>query len=134
MKRYVTDTQCLLWYISDDRRLPKAINRVYNLMEDGQAQILVPSVVIVEAIFLVQRQRIPKASVEFLLNLTEEPDATLYVTPLTMQVVAALNDFGPAAIPEMGDRIIAATARAFNLPLLTTDHIIIDSKLVKVIE
>jgi predicted nucleic acid-binding protein len=43
-------------------------------------------------------------------------------------------DFGPAAVPELADRIIAATARALNLPLLTTDPAIVASGLVKVAE
>jgi predicted nucleic acid-binding protein len=51
-----------------------------------------------------------------------------------MAVVRALSDFGPAAIPEIADRIIAATARALDLPLLTTDPVIGESKLVKVAE
>jgi PIN domain nuclease of toxin-antitoxin system len=56
------------------------------------------------------------------------------VTPLNLAVVLAVNAFGPAAIPELADRIIAATAYTLNLPLLTVDHIIIESNLVKVIE
>lgn len=37
------------------------------------------------------------------------------------------------AIPEMHDRIIAGVAYAMNVPLLTRDPAIIDSKLVQVI-
>jgi predicted nucleic acid-binding protein len=44
------------------------------------------------------------------------------------------KDFGPAAVPEMPDRIIAATARALDVPLLTTDPAIAESGLVKVAE
>ena len=42
------------------------------------------------------------------------------------------GDFGPAAVPELADRIIAATPRALYLPLLTTDPAIEASGLVKV--
>ncbi|MFZ4657895.1 MAG: type II toxin-antitoxin system VapC family toxin [Caldilineaceae bacterium] len=134
MKRYVTDTHCLLWYMTDDRRLPKAVNKIYDAAEKGRAQVLVPSIVLVEAIFLLQRQRIARSVLDQLLQLPEEPTATLYVTPLNLAVVLAVNAFGPAAIPELADRIIAATAYTLNLPLLTVDHIIIESNLVKVIE
>lgn len=134
MKRYVTDTQCLLWYLTDDRRLPKAVSKVYDATEKGRAQVLVPSIVVVEAIFLLQRQRIVQSVLDQLLHLPEEPTATLYVTPLNLAVVLAVNAFGPAAIAELADRIIAATAYTLSLPLLTTDHVIIESNLVKVIE
>lgn len=36
-------------------------------------------------------------------------------------VIQILTHFGPAAIPELVDRIIAATAVHLKLPLLTTD-------------
>lgn len=56
------------------------------------------------------------------------------MVPLGMAVVRAVKDFGPAAVPEMPDRIVAATARALDVPLLTTDPLIAESGLVKVLE
>ncbi len=41
--------------------------------------------------------------------------------------------FGPVAIPELADRIIAATALCLDLPLLTTDSTIQESSLVKTV-
>ena len=58
VKRYVVDTQRLLWYLARDRRLPRKITQTFDSAHDGHAQILVPSIVLVEAIFLLQRQRI----------------------------------------------------------------------------
>ncbi len=133
MKRYVIDTQCILWYMAEDRRLPKAARSVFRAVEEGRAQILVPSIVLVEAIFLLQRQRVPEVSVGYLMALSELADANIYVIPLDMAVVQTLRDFGPAAIPELADRIIAATARSLDLPLITTDRVISESKLIKVI-
>lgn len=133
MKRYVTDTQCLLWSMAEDRRLPKAVRPIFQAADEGRAQILVPSIVLVEAIFLLQRQRVSDVVIRQLMQLSEEADSNFYVTPLDMAVVQALRDFGPTAVPELSDRIIAATARALNLPLLTTDLAIEASGLVTVI-
>ena len=133
MKRYVTDTQCLLWYMAEDRRLPRATRPIFRAAEEGRAQILVPSIVMVEAIFLLQRQRVVESVISQLMQLTEETTSNFCVTPLNMTVVQSLRDFGPAAVPELSDRIIAATARAFELPLLTTDWVIEASGLVTVI-
>lgn len=66
--------------------------------------------------------------------LPEEPSAAIYVIPLDMKVVNTVRDFGPAAVPELPDRIIAATARALKLPLLTTDQFIADSGMVQVLD
>ncbi len=132
-KRYVTDTQCLLWYLAEDRRLPRSARPVFRAAEEGRAQIIVPSIVLVEAIFLLQRQRIPDAIVTQLLALSEQKDANFYVAPLTMAIIKAVAEFGPAAIPDLPDRIIAATARVFDIPLITTDHVIAESELVRIL-
>ena len=132
MKRYVTDTQCLLWYVTKDRRLPKVAQNAFQQAKEGSAQILVPSIVWVEAVFLAERQRVPRTVLAELMALSEAFTASIRVVPLDLAVACAVSDFGPSAVPELADRIIAATARAVNLPLLTTDPAIQASGLVKV--
>ena len=93
MKRYVVDTQCLVWFLSKDRRLPKATRRTFDAAEQGKAQILAPSICLVECLFLLQRQRIAAAVMDELLKLPETPDAPLFVVSLDMAVVHAMQDF-----------------------------------------
>ena len=132
MKRYVSDTQCLLWYMTQDRRLPKMARMAFQQAKEGATQILVPSIVLVEAVFLAERQRVPRPLLNQLMALSDAPDAGVRVVPLDLAVARAVRDFGPSAVPELADRIIAATARALNLPLLTTDPAIAASGLVQV--
>jgi PIN domain nuclease of toxin-antitoxin system len=133
MKRYVVDTQGILWHLAEDRRLSRRAGKILDYAEEGYAQVLVPSIVLVEAIFLMQRQRIPEAQVRKLFELSEDSEASICVVPLDMAVAQAVGDFGPVAIPDMPDRIIAATARALNVPLITVDPIIAESELVEVV-
>ena len=132
VKRYVSDTQCLLWYMTQDRRLPKMARMAFQQAKEGATQILVPSIVLVEAVFLAERQRVPRPLLNQLMALSDAPDAGVRVVPLDLAVARAVRDFGPSAVPELADRIIAATARALNLPLLTTDPAIAASGLVQV--
>ena len=132
MKRYVCDTQCLLWYMTQDHRLPRVARTAFQQAKEGFTQVLVPSIVLVEAVFLAERQRVTKTLLNQLMALTEVSDAAVRIFPLDLAVARAVGDFGPAAVPELPDRIIAATARALNLPLLTTDPAIEASGLVKV--
>jgi PIN domain nuclease of toxin-antitoxin system len=135
MKCYVSDTQCIIWYFTEDeRRMPKAARVAFKAVGDGTAQVLVPSIVLVEALFLAERQRVPRAILTELMALSDAPTSSICVVPLDLAVARAVSDFGPAAVPELADRIIAATARALNLPLLTTDPAIAASGLVKVAE
>jgi PIN domain nuclease of toxin-antitoxin system len=133
MKRYVVDTQSIFWHLGEDRRLSRRARRILDSAEEGHAQVLVPSIVLVEAVFLMHRQRISKAQVSKLFELPEDTDANFYVVPLNMAVAQAVSEFGPVAIPDMPNRIFAATARALNLPLITVDPIITDSELVEVV-
>ena len=92
MKRCATDTHCLLWFMAKDRRLPHAAQRALREAKENRAQILVPSIVLVEAIFLTQRQRVSEELLSQLMTLTEEPDASICVVPLDMAVVRAAKD------------------------------------------
>lgn len=93
-----------------------------------------PSIVLVEAIFLAQRNRLPHAMLTRLMQLSEEADAAFTLVPLNKAVAQSVAEFGPAVGPELPDRVIAATARMLDLPLMTVDPEIIGSGLVKVLE
>jgi PIN domain nuclease of toxin-antitoxin system len=132
MSQYVTDTHSLIWHLTQPRKLPSKIRRVFQEADQGQAQILVPSIVLIEVIFIGDRQRIPTSLVNRLFNMDEAANAAYQVVPLSKAVAVTARDFGPAVIPEMADRIIAATAKHLALPLLTSDTAILESGLVKV--
>ena len=133
MKRYVADTHSILWHFAEDRHLSRRARKIFDSVEEGYAQVLVPSIVLVEAVFLAQRQRVSEEQVSQLFALSEDAEASICVVPLNVAVAQAVSDFGPAAIPDMPGRIIAATARALGLPLITVDPVISDSGLVTVL-
>ncbi len=133
MKEYITDTHALIWYLSDDRRLSRGALRAFTDAEQRRAFILVPSIVLVELVFLLQRERVPKALVDKAMALSDEIGSEIRVVPLDLAVAREVASFGPAAIPEMADRSVAATARVLQVPVLTADAEIAASKLVEVI-
>lgn len=133
MKRYVTDTHSIIWHLTDDRRLSRRARRILDSADEGYVQVLVPSIALVEAVFLVQRRRVPETAISALFALSERKDASIRVIPLDMAVAEAVGDFGPEAIPDMPDRIIAATARALDVPLITVDPVIAKNGLIEVI-
>jgi len=97
MKRYVVDTQGILWHLAEDRRLSRRAGKILDYAEEGYAQVLVPSIVLVEAIFLMQRWRIPEAQVSKLFELSENAEASICVVPLNMAVAQAVSDFWPGS-------------------------------------
>lgn len=130
MNAFVADTHAVIWYLAKDKRLSHTARAAFSEAQMGQAQVAIPSIVLVEIIFLAQRKRVGEQAITLLLELTEEPTKGIYIYPLNRAVIQALTHFGPAAIPELADRIIAATARHLGRPLLTVDPAIQASKLV----
>lgn len=132
MRWYVTDIHALLWHLMKSRKLSKKARSVFQAADEGMVQILVPSIVLIEVVYIFAQKHIPSDILEQLFSLSEDADANYRVVSLDMAVVRAFPDFGPAAVPEMADRIIAATARSLDAPLLTADAAMADSALVRV--
>ncbi|OQY91656.1 MAG: hypothetical protein B6D41_09115 [Chloroflexi bacterium UTCFX4] len=133
MKEYVTDTHALIWFLARDKRLSQRVAQIFSDAKQGRAFILVPSIVLVELVFLLQRRRVPDSVLRQAFELSEDLGADIRVIPLDLAVAREVASFGPAAIPEMADRIVAATARVLQVPVLTADSEIAASKLVEVI-
>ena len=133
MTDYVTDTHAVIWYLSKNKRLSRKARAIFQKAQAGYGHVVVPSIVLVETIFLVQRMRVEEEITRILLALTEDPADGIYIYPLNKVVVQALSRFGPIAVPELADRIIAATALYLDLPLLTTDSAIQESGFIKTV-
>ena len=133
MKDFVADTHAVIWYLAKDKRLSRKAHSAFLKARAGYGHVVIPSIVLVETIFLVQRRRADEEAVKIMLDLPEISTAGIYVYPLNKAVVQALSHFGPVAVPELTDRIIAATALHLNLPLLTADPAIQSSKLVETV-
>ena len=117
----VLDTHAALWYVTGDPRLSKsALESIESAISAGEP-CLVPSICMVEATYLVEKNRIPQQSFRFLLSLLRDPSSGLRMSPLDFPVCEALARVSRDDVPDLPDRIIAATASAFDLPLVTRD-------------
>ncbi len=76
----------------------------------------------VEITYLVEKNRIPEVALEQLVQYLADPDVGLIVIPVDVLVARTLAKIPRLTVPEMGDRIIAATALYLGLPLVTKDR------------
>lgn len=76
----------------------------------------------VEIVYLVEKGRIPESVFERLVSELERSDSNLVLVPLDLALAQTLRHISRADVPEMPDRIIAATALHLGLPLVTKDH------------
>lgn len=133
MSQYVTDTHPLLWHIASDARLSSTAQRVFEEADAGLHQILIPSIVLVEAVYLAEKKRIDPLVLDQLFFLLDLAPANHILVPLELGVARTLRMLSREQVPDMPDRIVVATAKYLGLELITKDSDITDSGIVPVI-
>jgi len=125
----VVDTHSVLWYLADDPRLSaRAVAALDATTIDG-GPIYVPAICIVEATYLAEKGRIPDGGLERLLLALEEPRPRFVLAPLDLSVAVTARSIPRSDVPDLPDRLIAATAKSLGLPLVTKDRRIRTAKL-----
>lgn len=124
----VADTHALIWLHSDSRKLGSAARRAFAEAERSQFLVYVPSLVLVEISEAIRGGR---------LHLQESFDDWLNglfrnscYQPVDLTEAMARRSHALYAIPERGDRLLAATALELDCPLITSDTQIAASGLV----
>lgn len=133
MSRYITDTHPLLWHLLADPRLSGPARAVFNDADAGVHEILIPSIVLVEAVYLADKKRIDSAAVDQLFSLLDLTPSNYPVVALDARTVCTLRTIDRAQVPDMPDRIIVATARQLGLELITKDATIASAAIVPVV-
>jgi len=127
MANYVTDTHALLWYLTDDGRLSKDANLIFEETERGEHLIIVPTIVLPESLDVIEKKRV---AYDFDLVLQSIQDNENYIIwDLDLEVVSQVVKI--RNVPELHDRIIVAIARLCDAGLITKDGEITESKEVK---
>lgn len=127
MPSVVADTHAVIWYLSDSPRLSRRAHRALETALGGGLGIHVSSITLVETIYLVEKRRLPSDALQRLENALAHPDRGLIEVPVDSLVADALKTIPRELVPDMPDRIIAATALHLNLPLVTRDRRLQDS-------
>jgi PIN domain nuclease of toxin-antitoxin system len=121
MSDVLADTHSIVWSLSDPGRLsPAAFTTLTTAAQSGR--ILISTITLVELTYLSGRRTFPYTGVlPRLYALLADPAEPIDTLPLTLVVAQALDRVPRAEVPDMPDRIIAATAVAHNLPLVSAD-------------
>ena len=118
----VTDTHVLIWYLQDDARLSRKAAQYFDDCEHDEGYIRVPSICVVEIVYLSEKGRIPPDTLDRLLKDLSRPDTILEAVELNLHIVLEIRNIPRAIVADMPDRIIAATALYLNLPLISRDR------------
>src|SRR5579863_9105237 len=118
MPGVVADTHTIVWYLSKDSRLSLAAHAALTVATTCGDLIHIPSICLVELTYLAEKGRLPSAAREAL----DDPSGPCTLVPLDRLVAEALQLVQRTEVPDLPDRIVAATALALRVPLISRDR------------
>lgn len=123
MIRGAFDTHSLVWYLFDDPKLSKAATRFIEQTLAAEDELVFSAMSFVEIVYLIERGRIdPDILQRIEAALVLEP--LIYELPVEGRLAPSVARIARGEIPDLPDRVIAATALSLGVPLLTADRVI----------
>lgn len=126
--QFVADTMALVLRV-EGRRLGIVAKACFERVESGAATMWIPGMVWAEVLYLAEKRRIQSTFAQ----IAEYADRfnSWRQHPLDRAIVEAAAEI--TDVPELHDRLIAATARYLQAPILTNDPAIQASNFVQAI-
>ena len=117
----VADTHTAIWYLFNDDRLSIASSDFIDQAAADGHGIAISSISLAEIVYLIEKARIPANVYPELKVALADPEHVFKEAVLTSEVVDAMRQVPRDAVPDMPDRIVAATAVYFGVPVISRD-------------
>lgn len=112
----------MIWYVDAPQELsPAATAAIDAAANTGGEYIFISAITLVEMRYLVEKNRIKATVLARVEQELDEPDPMIVATSVDRTISDALASISRLIVPDMPDRIVAATALALGLPLVTRD-------------
>ncbi len=129
MPSFVTDTQALVKFMMGKKVINDAAHQAYLSADKGETTIIIPAIVLMEVMYLFEKNRIEIGILQ-----TEDlmESQNYQFEPLSLEILKTASQIHD--IPELHDRLIAATAMYLDLPSITNDPVISESGFVQIVQ
>lgn len=121
MAAVLLDTHAVIWLLNADKRLSPSALQTINATGQRGLQVAISAISLVETAYLEEKGRVPEGTLTGILSLLDAPDALIEEIPVSRQIIAALLTIARDEVPDMPDRVIAATALWLGIPLISRD-------------
>jgi PIN domain nuclease of toxin-antitoxin system len=117
----VADTHAALWYLLKNPQLSVTARQFMDDAASAGHDILLSPISLAEIVYLVEKNRLPASAYNELKAALLNPDYVIEEAPFTAEIVDAMHQVPRATVPDMPDRIVAATAAYFGGPVISRD-------------
>jgi PIN domain nuclease of toxin-antitoxin system len=117
----VVDTHAALWYLLDN---PLLSDTARSFIDDAAAagnEIALSPISLAEIVYLIEKGRLPLSAYEKLKQALADHEYVIEEAPFNAEIVEALRRVPRADVPDMPDRIVAATGAYFGVPVISRD-------------
>lgn len=116
----VIDTHTLIWYLTADKRLSARVRSFLVRAESGELTLVIPAIVLLECIDIFDKEKVKFDLQTFVLRITGARN--FIIGWIDWDVI--LETVRTKGFKDVHDRVIVATAKLFDAPLLSKDRII----------
>lgn len=127
MDGFIADTMAVILWL-EKRTMPQNVKTLFAKAEKNEVKLYVPAMVLAEIGYLSEKKKIDLTLPDTLAYLKKH---NIPVHAIDIEVIN--STFEITDIPELHDRIIAASGRVHGYPLITNDPKIIASKFVSTV-
>ena len=118
----VADTHVALWYLFADPKLSVVAKAFIDDAGVAKEKIAISAISLVELIYLIEKNRLSASALERLNESLSNPEQVFIETAVTGAVAGCMRYVTRAEVPDMPDRVIAATAVHFEVPVISRDR------------
>ncbi len=118
----LADTHASVWYLFAAPELPATAKNFMDATAASGGFIFVPTISVIEIIYLTEKGKLLPQTLPRLVQAINLPNSSFSFIELDSNIAQTLSQIPRSTVPDMPDRIIAATALHLNLPLVTKDR------------
>ena len=126
---FLTDTHALLWHFTDSPKISEQAKNIFDKCEQGECIIFIPSIVIAECLSIFDKKKIDFDFKNLFNRIIKSENYII----LPLDYIVLLKMVETKEVFELHDKIIVATTKMMEVPLITKDSFLRDLKTITAI-